>query len=728
MRAVYWVWRRELAVMLRAPILYVIGGLFLVVQGVAFAALVSALSDARRSAPLGALLEGLLAGTLLTWAMQLVLLTMLGMRTIADERRTGGWELMLTAGVGEVAAVVGVWLAAATAYALLWLPTLSYVGVVAAFRADAGGWDLATLATGYMGAIALGGALLTWVVAASAAMSTTLAAAGLGFGFLVALFFVGELASIAPDFAADHPGVARVAEAGSLRAVLNSFARGEISLASAVVIAGVAATGISLAVALACRGRRRPREVVERALATALIAAIAVLGGVWSARHPHRWDVSASRRNSIDPATRDVVAALPAPGKLTIVAPTLGGLASLYDEVARVARRMAEAGPLTVRIVDPAALSGGIDAAAKLAGLQSKELAEGGGVVAAVGSRRKFVDVFDLATFDRNPAGAPIVGELAIEQSLSGVLAQLSQRAPISVCAATGHGEMSLGVATPSGADWTAIGNRLRGDGIAVVDVASVARLDACAALVIAGPTTPYSPSEALAVQQYVRRGGGLLVAAASRPTSSGSGLAPTGLEALLAAEGLGLPNAIAIDPELAIREIPGAVLIINGYSDHEVNAGFAAARRTLWIAPRVVLAQRGATPLISASPASWGERDLENLPPQKHDDDLAGPVAVAALGATHRVIAIGSVESMTNAALMGGASAGDLWVAQAVEYVAGRSAPPSTIGTRPSGQVRLAMTASERRVIVALVVVGIPLAWLILGGAWLAWRARRHR
>jgi len=56
-RAVYWVWRRELAVTLRAPILYVIGGLFLVVQGLAFAGLVGALSDPRKPAPLGALLR-----------------------------------------------------------------------------------------------------------------------------------------------------------------------------------------------------------------------------------------------------------------------------------------------------------------------------------------------------------------------------------------------------------------------------------------------------------------------------------------------------------------------------------------------------------------------------------------------------------------------------------------------------------------------------------------------
>src|SRR5689334_12144528 len=117
--------------MLRAPIIYLVGGLFLVVQGIAFAGLVGELSDLRRPAPLGALLEGQLAGTLLTWVLELVVLTLLGMRAIAEDKRTGAWELLLTAQVGEGAAVVGKWLAAVSVYALLWLPTLAYFAVVA---------------------------------------------------------------------------------------------------------------------------------------------------------------------------------------------------------------------------------------------------------------------------------------------------------------------------------------------------------------------------------------------------------------------------------------------------------------------------------------------------------------------------------------------------------------------------------------------------------------------
>jgi len=726
MTTVYWVWRRELAVTLRAPIVYVIGGLFLVVQGIAFAGLVGALSDPRRPAPLGALLEGQLAGTLLTWVLQLVVLTLLGMRAIADERRAGGWELLLTARVGEGAAVIGKWLAATTVYALLWLPTLAYLGVVAAFRADSGGWDLATIATGYAGAIALGAALLAWAIAASAATSTTLAAGGFGFALLIALFLVGELPTIWVDLASDHPSLASALDAASLRVRLTAFARGELELAGIVFVAGLAVTGLSLAIALACAGRRTRREVGLRGLATGLAGAISVLACIVATRHPHRWDVSAGHRNSIDPATRAVVAELPEPATLTIVEPTLGALEPLYDEVARVAERMAEAGPLTVRKVDPAALPGGLDAAARFAGLQPKELASNGGVVVELGNRRRIVDVLELATIDRTTSGAPAFEQLAIEQSIAGALAELSLRTPITVCATTGHDELSLVEPRANGADWTAVGNRLRADGIGVVEVKSFESLASCAAILVVGPTAAFSTAEALALQQYVRGGGGLLVAAASRPVPNGPELAPTGLEGVLAADGLGLPIAIVVDPALAIREVPGALMVVDGYAPHAINAGFVAARRTLWFQPRAVTVEHGAHPLVSATAGSWGERDLEHGPPEKNAEDLGGPVALAALGAAHRVIAIGSAESMTNAALSGGASAGDLWIAHAVKFLAGRPVPKLDVAARPADQVRLVMTAGERRTVVALSVAGIPLLWLLAGGAIVLVRRRR--
>jgi ABC-2 type transport system permease protein len=730
---VYWVWRRELAVTLRAPIVYVIGGLFLVVQGIAFAGLVTALSDPRRPAPLGALLEGQLAGTLLTWVLQLVVLTLLGMRTIAEERRGGGWELLLTAQVSERAAVIGKWLAATTVYALLWIPTLAYLGVVAAFRGDGGSWDLASIACGYAGAIAIGAALLAWAVAASAATSTTLAAGGLGFALLVAWFLIGELPALSPDLAMDHPTLAAVLSTIGLRTRLTAFARGEIDLAAVLVIATIAVTGLSLAVVLACAGRRRMKELRERVLATANLAAIGALAIVLAVRHPHAWDVSARHASSLDPATTAVLAELPAPATLTIIEPTYGALEPLYDEVARVAERMRRAGEITVHRIDPAALPGGLDAAARAAGLQPKDLASNGGVVVELGGRRRVVDVFELATIEAGVQGAPTFEHLAIEQALAGTLAELATTVPVTACATTGHGELSLETSDPKGADWTAVGNRLRADGITTTEVAAGATAAPtlfahCSVVIVAGPIRELSAEEALAIQRFVAGGGGLLVAAAGRPVPNGPELAATGLEGVLAADGLGLPFAIAIDPTLAIRELPGALMIASGYSAHPINTGFADRRRTLWFQPRAVTITRGAQALISASPASWGEVDF-HAAPAKDERDLAGPVVLAAASAVHsghRVVAIGSAESFTAAALSGGASAGDLWLEHVVRWLANKPAPSLAIAARTPDQVRLVMTAGERREVIALSVAGIPLAWLVLGGALVWWRRRR--
>ncbi|MEO8842608.1 MAG: DUF4350 domain-containing protein [Kofleriaceae bacterium] len=729
MRAVYWVWRRELAVTLRAPILYVIGGLFLVVQGIAFAGLIGALSDPRRPAPLGALLEGQLAGTLLTWVLQLVVLTLLGMRAIAEERRGGGWELLLTAQVSERAAVLGKWLAASTVYALLWLPTLAYLVVVAAFRSDGGGWDLASIACGYAGAIVLGAALLAWAIAASAATSSTLAAGAAGFALLVAWFLVGELPSLWPDLATDHATLAHVLATISLRARLTAFARGEIAWVGVAFVGALAVVGLSLAVVLSCAGRRRRRELRHRAIATVLVAAIGVLAVAFSAAHPHAWDVSAHHRNSLDPATIEVLAELVQPATLTIVEPTYGALEPLYDEVARVADRLAQHGRVTVRRVDPAALPGGLDAAARIAGLQPKDLASNGGVVVEVGGRRRVVDVFELATIDLSAPTSNAIEQLAIEQALAGTLAELATPAPITACATTGHGELSLSDPDPKGADWTAVGNRLRGDGITTVEVANGAFDPAdghCTIVIVAGPIRELSADDALALQQFANAGGGVLVAAAARPVPNGPELAATGLEGMLAAEGLALPLAIAIDPSLALRELPGSLMIATGYAAHPINAGFADRRRTLWFQPRVVGITRGARPLVSTTPNGWGETDLEDRP-AKGDTDLAGPVALAAVAAHHRVVAIGSAESFTNAALAGGASAGDLWIEHVVRWLANRSASSIDVAARTPDQVRLVMTAGERRAAIALSVAGIPLAWLVLGGAVVLWRRRRR-
>jgi ABC-type uncharacterized transport system len=723
--ATYWVWRCELAVMLRAPILYLVGGLFLVVQGIAFAGLVAALSDPRRPAPLGALLEGQLAGTLLTWVLELVVLTLLGMRTIAEDKRSGSWEALLTAGVGEGAAIAGKWLAATTVYALVWLPTLAYLALVAAFRADTGGWDLPAIVVGYAGAIAIGAALLAWAIAASAATASVLAAGALGFAWLIGIFLVGELPALWPDLATDHPALALALDTVSLRAIATDFARGNLGARGLAVLAGLTVVGLSLAITLACAGRRRARELRIRALATIACAASAAALCVLAAWHPVGLDLSAAQTNSLDRETLAILDDLAGPATITIVSPTLGALEPVYDEVARVLGQMAEAAPrLTVRRADPATAPGGLPAIARAAGLSPNDLASGGALVIELGGRRRVVDLLAFAAIDRGPDGAPTVERLAIEQAVVGALAALSVGHPITACVTRGHGELAF-AAQPSGRDLATVVQRLRGEGMTVEEADVMPDVPArCAVVLVAGPSSPLTADEALALQRLLARGAGLILAAANPGTGA---LPATGLEGLLAAEGLGLPPAIAIDARLAVPEVPHALYVITGYDESPINRGFLGTRPTLWIAPRVVLVDGGARPLVSATADSWGERDLID-PPAKDADDLAGPVALAAIGSHERLIAIGSAESLTSAALAGGASAADLWLARAVRFVAGRPEPGVGVAVRAPSQVRLVMTSGQRRMVLALSVAGIPLAWAVLGGALVWWRRRRRR
>lgn len=712
MRAAYWVWRRELHVMLRAPILYVIGGLFLVVQGVAFAGLVGALSDPRKPAPLGALLEGQLAGTLLTWVLALVVLTLLGMRAIAEDKRSGAWELLLTAQVGETAAVIGKWLAATTLYALLWIPTLSYLALVAVYRADHGGWDPGAIACGYAGAIAIGAALLAWAVAASAAMSSTLGAGGLGFGLLVGMFLVGELPSLWPDAAP------AMFEAVSIRRHAVDFARGEVSLAAVLFVAGLTIVGLSLAIALACAGRRRRDEVRIRIAGTAALAACAAFACALAARHPLQLDLSASGRNTLDEATRDVLASLPSAPRVTIVRPTLAGLEPIYAEVTRVVERMR----LDVRWLDPANVPGGLAAVAREAGIGPQNLASSGALIVELGARRRVIDLFALAKVDAGPGDAPTVEQLAIERAVAGTLAQLAQRRQIVVCTTTGHGELPLEASADKN-DWSLVAERLRGDGMTIEPVSVQPAVPShCTVLLVAGPSSPFSPEEALAIQDYLRAHGALVVAAASR-TMSAAVIPRLGLEGVLAAERLGVTDAFAVDPSLAMRELPGALLVVDGYTDHPIDEGFAVTRPTLWFQPRAIVVQPDAQSLVRTTTTGWGEVTL-GPPPAKDDRDLPGPVTLAALGESKRVLVMGSAESLMTAVVGSGASALDLWLLQGVRYLAGVRAP--VIAARTPSQIRLVLTSGQRSTIIALSVAGIPLAWLLAGGMLVWWRRRK--
>jgi ABC-2 type transport system permease protein len=719
----------------RAPAAWGIATLFLAVQGIGFAGQVSALSNPKRPAPLGAVLEGFFAGNLLTWSLGLAVIALVAMRALAEHRRAGTWETTLTAPVGEAEVIVGKWIAGSLYHAALWVPTALYLVVVARYRPDGASWDTGPVVGAYLAVVGFGAALLAVAMAAAAFTPEPLTAGGVAYAALLLLFLVGELGSLAPGFAADHPTMAGVLDAVSVRARIADLARGEVTLAAVALAVGLAAVGLSLATAAAGLGRRRARDVWARVLATALVAIIAVELGAAARRWPGALDLTARRANTIEPATLAALARIDGPVQLTIVRPTLGGLEPIFAEAERVSRRIAAADPrVRVRVLDPATTAGGLPAIVRESGLAANDLAASGAIAVEASGRHRVIDLFDLAAFAPGQGAAPgrdvapVVTRLSVESELVARLHELADDRPLVACHTTGHGELGMAV-DPTTAELSALADRLRGDGgrLEPLETVAVGVPPACSVLIVGGPIAPLAGAEAMAVEAYLAGGGGLVLLAAVRP--DGGELPPTGLEPVVEPYGIAIQDAVAVDPSLAL-DTPGTFRAIDTYGDAGPAAviadGFAKRRATVWLVPRALTLSAPAVALVSTTAAGWGERGWREPPPAKDAGDVRGPVAFAAASerGAGRVVVIGSAESLSSA-VAPGASAADLFAARALRWAAHRDQPRVELPDKTPEQIRLVMTSGERNAVIALCTGGVPLAFGGLG-ALLAWRRRR--
>ena len=103
--------RRECAAYFRTPAGWAVLALFLALQGIVFWMFVQFL--ARPDAPPGGVMEFVFGGTMLFWIALALLATVLPMRLLAEELRSGTIEPLLTAPVTAGEVVLGKWLARA---------------------------------------------------------------------------------------------------------------------------------------------------------------------------------------------------------------------------------------------------------------------------------------------------------------------------------------------------------------------------------------------------------------------------------------------------------------------------------------------------------------------------------------------------------------------------------------------------------------------------------------
>ena len=226
--------RRELLAYFYSPVAYVVLALFLVIQGIYFWLFLNFLSAP--SAPPGAVMSYFFGGTIVFWISTIFASSLLPMRLLAEERKSGTLETLLTAPVRDGEVVLGKYLACVAFYALLWLPELAYVVLLWRF---AGRPDLGPVAAGFLGALLTGAALLAWGLLASALSRNQIVAAVLAFAFSFALLLLG----VTEDFA-NSQTLRAVLSYMQMFKLMEDFGRGIVDSRHVVFLLSLTAIGL----------------------------------------------------------------------------------------------------------------------------------------------------------------------------------------------------------------------------------------------------------------------------------------------------------------------------------------------------------------------------------------------------------------------------------------------------------------------------------------------------
>lgn len=220
---------KEVRTYLTTPMAYVVTAIFLALSGAFFATYLAATGYSDTS------IRGFLSV-----AQYLILLfsSLLTMRLVAEERKLGTWELLLTVPMRDAEIILGKFAGSCVVLALM-LALTSWFPVVLALFGDP---DLGPILTSYLGLFLLGAACLAVGLFASSLSSNQLVAAVVAGGLLFSLWFLGPVGTIVP-----HP-LGELVSYLSLSTHFPDFVRGVVDTRSVVYYLSMTALFLFLAV------------------------------------------------------------------------------------------------------------------------------------------------------------------------------------------------------------------------------------------------------------------------------------------------------------------------------------------------------------------------------------------------------------------------------------------------------------------------------------------------
>jgi len=201
MRNILAIFQREFVAYFLSPVAYVVTFVFLAVNNFGFFYIVGVLNNPEvGSVPP---MQILLSSNIFLWIYLPVVAPVLTMKLLAEERRLGTIEVLMTAPVTEAQVVLGKYLASLAFYIVLWIPTLAYVAVLATY----GSPDYGEFFAGYLGLITIGAVFLSIGLLASSLTRNQITAVILG---LLPIFAIWWLPTILSSVGSLDPAVAKV--------------------------------------------------------------------------------------------------------------------------------------------------------------------------------------------------------------------------------------------------------------------------------------------------------------------------------------------------------------------------------------------------------------------------------------------------------------------------------------------------------------------------------------
>ena len=213
-----------------SSVAYIVGAVFLLLEGFGFWFLMSVLNDPRVDPTLT--MSALFFGTIWYWFSILTMAPLLTMRTFSEEKRTGTIEVLMSAPVTDWQVVTAKFLGAWLSFCALWGATFPLFLLLRRFTPI----DWGPVFCGYLGTALLGAVFIAIGVLASSLTRNQVVAGFVAFVFIILLFSLGLLGVFVQD-----PDAGKMVHYFSILDHVRDFSRGILDTRPVVLYASLIA-------------------------------------------------------------------------------------------------------------------------------------------------------------------------------------------------------------------------------------------------------------------------------------------------------------------------------------------------------------------------------------------------------------------------------------------------------------------------------------------------------